>query len=172
MGRGLPFESVHRTILDSLSLLDLIILDGFHISQGAEETPQWNIYTDGSSNRQVGGAGVVLISLEEDWIECMIWLEFHTTNNEAEYEALIVRLDLARDAGAENIVIHCNSQVITSQVNGSYECESERMKKYLDGVKSRISCLQIKFVQIPREENECTDWLAKAASVKRMLVPK
>ena len=46
------------------------------------------------------------------------------------------------------------------------------MKKYLDGVKSRISCLQIKFVQIPREENECTDRLAKAASVKRMLVPK
>ena len=31
-------------------------------SQGAEETPQWNIYTDESSNRQAGGVGVVLIS--------------------------------------------------------------------------------------------------------------
>ena len=52
------------------------------------------------------------------------------------------------------MVIHYDSQVITSQVNGSYKCKSERMKKYLNEVKSRIGCLQIKFVQIPREENE------------------
>ena len=123
--------------------------------QRLKKTPQWNIYTDGSSNRQAGGASVVLISPKEDRIECMIRLEFHTTNNEAEYEALIVGLDLARAAKAENMVIHYDSQVITSQVNGSYECKSERMKKYLDEVKGRISCLQIKFVQIPREENEC-----------------
>ena len=99
---------------------------------------------------------MVLISPKEDMIECMIQLEFLTTNNETEYEALIVGLDLARAARAENMVIHNNSQVITSQVNGSYECKNERMKKYLDEVKGWIGCLQIKFVQIPREENECT----------------
>ena len=94
--------------------------------QGAKKTPQWNIYTDGSSNRQAEGASVVLISLEEDKIECMIRLEFHTTNNEAKYEALIARLDLARVERVENMVIHYDSQVITSQVNGSYECKSEK----------------------------------------------
>ena len=78
---------------------------------------------------------MVLISLEDDRIECMIRLEFHTTNNEAEYEALILGLDLARVAGAENMVIHCDSQVITSQVNSSYECKTKRMKKHLDEVK-------------------------------------
>ena len=90
---------------------------------------------DASSNRQAGGAGVVLISPEEDRVECTIRLEFHTTNNEAEYEALIAGLDLARAAGAENMIVHCDFQVITNQVNGSYECKSERMKKYLDEVK-------------------------------------
>ena len=140
-------------------------------SQGTEETLQWNIYMDGSSNRQVGKVGVVLISLEEDRVECMIRLEFHTTNNEAEYEALIAGLDLARAAEAKNMVIHCDSQVITSQVNGSYECKSERMKKYLDEVKGWIGYLQIKFVQILREENEYADWLAKATLAERMLVP-
>ena len=45
------------------------------------------------------------------------------------------------------------------------------MKKYLNEVKCRIGCLQIKFVQIPREENECADRLAKVASAERMLVP-
>ena len=41
---------------------------------------------------------MVFISPMEDMIECMIQLKFHTTNNEVEYEALIVGLDLARAA--------------------------------------------------------------------------
>ena len=101
----------------------------------------------------------------------MIRLEFHSTNNEAEYEALIVGIDLVRATGAKNMVIHSDSQIVTSQVNDIYECKNERMKRYLDEVKGRIGNLQIKFVQIPREENECADRLAKAASVERLLVP-
>ena len=45
------------------------------------------------------------------------------------------------------------------------------MKKYLEQVKGRIGSLQIKFVQILREENECVDWLAKATLAEYMLVP-
>ena len=102
-------------------------------------------------------------------IECIIRLDFPTTNNEAEYEALVVGLDLARAADAENMIMHCDSQVITSQINGDYKCRNERMKKYLEEVKSRISGLEVKFVQIPREENECADRLAKAASAEFMV---
>ena len=102
----------------------------------------------------------------------MIRLDFPTTNNEAEYKALIVGLDLAKAAGAENVVIHCDSQVITSQINGDYECRNERMKKYLEEVKGRTAGLKVKFVQIPKEENECIDRLAKAASVEFMNAPK
>ena len=57
---------------------------------------------------------MVIQTPERDKIECMIRLDFPTTNNEAEYEALVVRLDLAKAAGAENMIIHCDSQVITS----------------------------------------------------------
>ena len=46
------------------------------------------------------------------------------------------------------------------------------MKKYLEEVKSRISSLEVKFVQIPREENECPDRLAKAASTGFMHTSK
>ena len=45
------------------------------------------------------------------------------------------------------------------------------MKRYLDEVKVQIGSLQIKFFQIPREENERVDRLAKAASAECMLVP-
>ena len=67
-------------------------------SQGAEEHPQWSIHTDGSSNRQAGGAGTAIHSLEGDKIECMVHLNFPPTNNKAEYEALVVELDLAKAA--------------------------------------------------------------------------
>ena len=61
-------------------------------------------------------------------------------------------LDLAKAAGARNLVVHCDSQVITSQINGEYKCRSERMKKYLEEVKNRIDSLEVKFVQILRED--------------------
>ena len=60
--------------------------------------------------------------------------------------------------------------MITSQINGYYECKNERMKKYLEEVKNQIGSLEVKFVQIPREENECIDYLAKAASAEFMIV--
>ena len=42
-------------------------------------------------------------------VECMVRLDFPTTKNEAEYEALVVGLDLAKAAEATSVVIYCNS---------------------------------------------------------------
>ena len=101
----------------------------------------------------------------------MVRLDFPATNNESEYEALIAGLDLAKAAGAARVVIHCDSQVVTNQINGDYECKGEKMKKYLGEVKARVADLEAKVVQIPREENERADRLAKAASAEQMVIP-
>ena len=100
----------------------------------------------------------------------MVHLNFPTTNNEAEYEALVVGLDLAKATKAASVVFYCDSQVITNQMNRDYECKGERMKKYLEQVKRRVDDLQAKIVQIPRGENEQADRLAKAASVEHIIV--
>ena len=104
---------------------------------------------------------MVIQTPEGDKIKCMIRLDFPTNNNEAKYEALVSGLDLAKATGAENMIMHCDSQVITSQINGDYECRNERMKKYLEEVKSRISGLKVKFVQILREETNTPTVLQK-----------
>ena len=65
--------------------------------------------------------------------------------NEAEYKALIAGLDFAKVAGAKNMVVYCDSQVVTSQVNGSYECKNKRIKKYLEQVKDRVNNFQVLF---------------------------
>ena len=68
---------------------------------------------------------MVLHSPEGDKVKCMVHLDFPMTNNESKYEALIAGLDLAKAVGAENMVVYCDSQLVTSQVNGNYECNKE-----------------------------------------------
>ena len=118
--------------------------------KGAHECLQWSIHTDGSSNRQADGASIVLLSPEGDKIECMVRNDFSTTNNEAEYKALVAGLNLAKAVGAVSVVLYCDSQVVTNQMNGDYECKGERMKKYLEQVRRKVDFLQAKIVQIPR----------------------
>ena len=127
----------------------------------------WMIWTDDSSNQRARGVGVLLWSPEGDTIKCAVYLQFSTTNNEAEYEIVLSSLDLAKVAGAGAAIIHCNSQVVVGHINDDYEVKGEQMKKYLTMIKSKMSeKFSIKFVQIPREENEQANHLAKAASVK------
>ena len=113
----------------------------------------------------------MLLSPEGDKIECVVHLDFPTTNNEAEYKALVAGLDFAKAARAASVVIHCDSQVVTNQVNKDFKCKGERMKRYLEQVKRRVDDLQAKVVQIPRGENEQADRLAKAISAEHMTVP-
>ena len=114
---------------------------------------------------------MILHDPKRDKVKCMVRIGFPTTNNEVEYEVLIAGLDLVKAVGATNVRVYCDSQVVTSQVNDNYECKGKRMKKYLEQVKNRVNNLQAKFVQIPREENEPTDCLAKVASAKSMIIP-
>ena len=71
----------------------------------------------------------------------MVHLNFPSTNNEAEYETLVAGLDLAKAVGAASVIVHYDSQVITNQVNGDYECKGERMKKYLEQAKRSVDDL-------------------------------
>ena len=123
------------TVIKEQIVVDFIAEFTLMESQGIEEIPQWCIHTDGSSNKQARGAGIVLHILEGDKIECMICLDFPMTNNEVEYKALVAGLDLAKAVEAENMVVYCDSQVITNQINSNYECKNEKMKKYLKEVK-------------------------------------
>ena len=92
----------------------------------------------------------------------MVHLDFPTINNETKYKALVTGLDLAKAAGAASIVIYCDSQVVTNQVKGDYECKGERIKRYLDQVRKRVDDLKAKIIQIPRGENEQADKIGRA----------
>ena len=60
---------------------------------------------DGSSTRHVRGIGVVLQSPEGDKLKHKVCLQYQTTNNKVEYEALLERLELAKFVKAKSILV-------------------------------------------------------------------
>ena len=77
---------------------------------------------------------MVLQSLEGDKLKHKVRLQYQTTNNEVEYEALLKQLELAKSVEAKSILVLGDSQLIMGQVNGMCEVKEERMRKYLSRV--------------------------------------
>ncbi|XP_057758264.1 uncharacterized protein LOC130978933 [Arachis stenosperma] len=71
----------------------------------------WNLYVDGSSNKAGSGAGVILESDQGTQLELSLWFMFPASNNQAEYEALLAGLKLAREVGAQKLTIFSDSQI-------------------------------------------------------------
>ena len=76
----------------------------------------------------------MLQSPEGDKLTYKVRLQYQTTNNEVEYEALLKGLELAKSIEAKSILILGDSQLIMSKVNGTCEAKEEQMKKYLKKV--------------------------------------
>lgn len=83
---------------------------------------------DGSSNDQGVGAGVILISLEGEEVSYTIKFEFKATNNQAEYEAFIVRLKLAQALRAGKVKVWTNSQLMVNHLNESFQVKDKKME--------------------------------------------
>ena len=93
-------------------------------------------------------------------------LNFQATNNEAEYEALIYGLELAKHLGVKLLKVRLDSKLIAEQVAGRFAAKESRMKSYFDKA-SALSChfrlFNIK--QVPWELNQRADELAKEAAL-------
>ena len=97
-------------------------------------------------------------------------MQYQTTNNKVEHEALLKGLALAKFVEADSILVLGDSQLVIGQVNGTCEAKEDRMKRYL----KKVVCLVKKFketdfVQIPKEENVEADILAKEVSANEAM---
>ncbi|XP_074301332.1 uncharacterized protein LOC141632713 [Silene latifolia] len=113
----------------------------------------WELHMDGASNAKGAGVGLVLKSPQGDLIVQAVRCEFKATNNEAEYEALILGLKLALDLKIRRLQVCSDSKLIVNHVNDCYEARDPRMMAYLDVAKE----LKNRFVTNSSEENT-PDW--------------
>jgi ribonuclease HI len=88
-------------------------------------------------------------------------LEYHCTNNVAEYEALILGLNLAIDKGVTHLRVIRDSDLIVSQVLLDFAAKNERLKRYRDFARSIANSFEMVTIKaVPREKNYVADaWL-------------
>ena len=119
-----------------------------------ESEDPWILFTDGASNVRGTRLGMLLKSPQGDIIPHSIACEFQATNNEAEYEALIAGIQLAKDMNVRYLQVYVDSLLITNHFNGSYTVKGEKLIKYLQIVKSLARSFgYFNITQVPREEN-------------------
>ncbi|KFK39802.1 hypothetical protein AALP_AA3G290100, partial [Arabis alpina] len=126
----------------------------------------WNLYVDGSASRHGSGIGILLVSPTGDVLEQSFRLGFRASNNEAEWEALIAGLRLAKEMGARRIHAFSDSQLVTNQLNHEYDARDDRMSAYLQLIEKIILNHFDSFLlsKVPRAENSKADALASLGS--------
>lgn len=72
----------------------------------------WELYVDGAASKTGSGAGIMLVAPEQTEFEKTLRFNFPTTNNQAEYEAVIAGLKLALDMGVKAITVYNDSQLV------------------------------------------------------------
>ena len=92
------------------------------------------LFIDGASNVQGSGAGLILTSPEGIDIKYALRFEFHASNNEAEYEAVIAGLNLVHSLEVDQLEVCSDSQLVVRQIEDTYEAKSGRMILYLQKV--------------------------------------
>ena len=134
-------------------------------AQTATDLSTWKLSVDGASNAQGSGAGLILTSPEGIDIEYALRFGFCTSNNEAEYEAVIAGLNLTHSLEVDQLEVYSDSQPVVRQIEDTYKAKSGRMIIYLRKVRDLLKkfvLVQVKHV--PRAENSRADALAKLAT--------
>ena len=125
----------------------------------------WTLNVDGASRQTGAGLGLQLKALTGEVIEQAIHLNFPSSNNKAEYEAMIAGLDLTISMSLEKIIIRSDSQLVVRQVNGEYETRDQCMTKYVSLINLRLgSFVAWQLEHVPRSSNEKADALAVVAA--------
>ncbi|XP_057789181.1 uncharacterized protein LOC131006011 [Salvia miltiorrhiza] len=143
------------------------------LTEEPDQTGTWKLYVDGSSNVRGSGLGIVLSSPRGDNIERSIRCDFKTTNNEAEYEAMIAILGLAKEIRVKRINVFSDSQLVVNQMQGTFQAKDAKMTAYLGKTKELQSCFEeFTINQVPRVENGHADALTNLGSAIQTAQPK
>jgi len=124
------------------------------------------IYADGASLGNPGPAAIgATIKDEQGRLIASISQGIgRTTNNQAEYRAVIAALEKATRLGAKEVAINLDSQLVVRQIKGEYRVKKAALKPLYQRVKQLQSRLEsFTITHIPRQQNQEADYLAHTA---------
>jgi ribonuclease HI len=124
------------------------------------------LYTDGASRGNPGPAaiGAVITDGQGSVLARISRRIGITTNNQAEYRAIIVALEEAIKLGATHVELKSDSELVVKQINGRYRVKNPALRPLHQRVKELQSRFQsFSVAAIPRRQNVAADRLSNAA---------
>ena len=124
------------------------------------------LYTDGGSRGNPGhaGIGVVILNDRKKKIKELYKYIGETTNNIAEYNAILLGLEEAVNLKANDVVIYMDSELVARQLNGEYKVKDRNIKFLFEkilGILKKFNSFEIKHIE--RSKNKEADKLANKA---------
>lgn len=122
--------------------------------------------TDGAARGNPGPAGIGIVIKDEKGAVVREIFKYvgETTNNQAEYLALLEALEAASKLGAESVGVFADSELMVSQVKGLYKVKNAGLKPLFEQVKELLRKFRVCNIEyVPREKNREADKLANKA---------
>jgi len=159
---GLKYES--RGSVKGQHLADIVV--ELHGSASHPEQT-WVLFVDGSSDKRNVGAGIVIEGPGGFTVDHSLQFKFKASNNQAEYEALIAGLKLAKDLGARRLRCNTDSRLVVGQVQGEYQVKDDLLLQYYHKVIEAMREFdEVTVHHIPQVENAKADRLSKLVAGK------
>ncbi len=117
------------------------------------------IYTDGGARGNPGpsAAGVVIMTMDDKVVEEFGEYLGHQTNNFAEYTAISLALEHAKQYSPRRIWFYMDSQLAARQLNGQYKVKNPGLRPIFEAVKLHAQAFDVTFDHIPRAKNKLAD---------------
>ncbi len=117
------------------------------------------IYTDGGSRGNPGpsATGWLICDEKGDRITSGGTFLGESTNNDAEFHALLEALIKALEYDPEKIDCYLDSELLVKQLNGEYKVKAPHLAKVLVKIHEMIDFRDVNFYHIPREKNKYAD---------------
>lgn len=118
------------------------------------------IYTDGASRGNPGRAawGYVILDKNGNPITNQSGYIGRSTNNQAEYFAVIRALQRAKELTRSKVKLHSDSQLLVNQVTGSWQVKDDELRRLYHRVRSLVDQFEeVNFTHLPRENSHISE---------------
>lgn len=100
-------------------------------------------------------------------LEHALVFKFHVSNNQAEYEALVAGLQLAKDMGVQELICRTDSRLVVGQMTGEFQVKDDQLLRYFHRASTLAAGFhKLQIQHIPRESNAGVDLLSKLSQGK------